>query len=150
MRQHPLPPPPCYWDFIKSISDGKREFDTEEDLIECFENYVKEVYQYHLEYPDIGYAPILRYVFKVYLIEDAVIYFEHITDAMRCASRQMKIEFLATTKDTDIFRLGFTNSVRKDIEGYLTITDVLFKIGGELREIYYFGEPEEFRDNEGE
>jgi len=145
MREAPL----YYDDFVKSVSNGEREFETEEELIDCFEDYVSRVYRWEVSYPDTPPACSIRYVYKVSYEDQPllVIYVESQTDAMEYEDQDYTtVQFVRTCKHTDIYRQANTNSTRKAIEHYLGFVDLKFKIGGELRPLEYFAEPEEFRD----
>jgi hypothetical protein len=142
--------PPYYDDFVKSVSNGRREFDTEEELIDCFEDYVLKVYQYEMDNEDPPPRDI-RYVYKVSYDNNPLllIYVENPADAMEYEDQDYTtVQLIRTTKTSNIYRLAKMNSVRSAIEHFLSFMDLCFKIGGVLKAIEYFGKPEEeFRDN---
>jgi hypothetical protein len=141
--------PPYYDDFVKSISNGEREFQTEEEVIDCFEDYVSRWYKYEVSNPNYSPRNEIRYVYKVSYENNplVIIYVESQTDAMEYENEAYSmVEFIRTCNHSDIYRQANTNSTRSAIENFLNCVDLRFKIGGELKTLEYFGEPERFRD----
>ena len=137
-------------DFLKSLAFGRKEFETEEELIDCFEEYVKEFYEWELNSPTIvPVSETKRYIYRT-CEEGITLYYEKLYDAIRLADRNLRTEFIAVPKNSQEFRIAHTNSTRRDIECMLRVIDLKFMIGGELRAIEYFGEPLGFRDIEYE
>jgi len=134
-----------YDDFVKSVSNGLREFGTEDDLIDCFEKYVSQVYRYEVENQDTPPDNGMRYVYKVCYEDNpsVIIYVENPADAMEYEDKPYtNVQFIRTSKHSEIYRLAKTNSTRSAIEHYLSFVELKFKIGGELKSIEYFGKPE--------
>jgi len=140
--------PPYYDDFVKSVSNGLKEFQTEEEVIDCFEDYVSRWYRYEVSNPNNSRNGI-HYVYRVTYENDplVVIYVENQADAMDYEDQDYSVvQLVRTCKHSDIYRQANTNSTRSAIEHFLNYVDLKFMIGGELKRLEYFGEPERFRD----
>jgi len=134
-----------YDDFLKSIAFGRKEFETEEDLIDCFEEYIKSQYEWEVN-NQFSEPTNVRYIYRA-CEEGFILYYEKMYDAMRCVDRELRTDFISVDKNSQEYRIANTNSTRHGIECYLKFVDLKFMIGGELKPIEYFSEAIGFRDN---
>jgi hypothetical protein len=133
-----------YDEFIKSVAFGKREFETEIELIDLFESYICRYYKYVTElndnYYDGGYT---RYIYKVtFEGSNAIIYIENFSDACDYEDKcYTNVQLIRTQKTSNIYRQAFCNSLRKSIEHYIDYFEPEFMIEGVMKHIEYFGKP---------
>jgi len=129
-------------DFIRSISFGAKEFATEDEVIDYFETYIQGHYTYSIEREDTPptHGPC-RYIFQVSFSDsDMIAYVEKFDDACDYEDKSYTtVQLIRTQKTSHIYKLAFTNSLRKNIEHYLELVDVSFLINGHLQQLEYFG-----------
>ncbi len=132
-----------YDDYIKTIAFGRKEFETETELIDLFESYICQHYKYSIERdqtPPNNYG-FTRYIYKI-TFEDsnAIIYVENFSDACDYEDKcYTTVQLIRTQKGSDIYRQAYTNSMRKSIEHYIQFLEPEFSIGGIMQQIEYFG-----------